>query len=44
MKRFLAVLLLLFGGFTAEAAKPFQCQLIANSRPRRDPLLSLIHI
>jgi len=24
MKRFLAVLLLLFGGFTAESAKPFQ--------------------
>ncbi len=37
MKRLLAVLLLLFGGFTAEAAKPFQCQLISNSRPRRDP-------
>ncbi|MCP2517563.1 hypothetical protein M5J07_21680 [Achromobacter mucicolens] len=38
MKRLLVVLLLLFGGFTAEAAKPFQCQLISNSRPRRDPL------
>lgn len=36
MKRILAVLLLMFGGFSAEAAKPFQCQLIANTRPRRD--------
>lgn len=38
MKRILAVLLLLMGGFSAEAAKPFQCQLISNTRPRRDPL------
>ncbi len=38
MKRMLAVLLLMFGGFTTEAAKPFQCQLIATTRPRRDPL------
>jgi hypothetical protein len=37
MKRILAVLLLLCGGFSADAAKPFQCQLIANTRPRRDP-------
>lgn len=38
MKRMLAVLLLMLGGFTTEAAKPFQCQLIATTRPRRDPL------
>lgn len=38
MKRILAVLLLMCGGFSTEAAKPFQCQLIANTRPRRDPL------
>ncbi|WP_267970721.1 hypothetical protein [Achromobacter deleyi] len=38
MKRLLAVFLLLLGGFSAEAAKPFQCQLISNTRPRRDPL------
>lgn len=38
MKRILAVLLLMFGGFSTEAAKPFQCQLITNTRPRRAPL------
>ncbi|WP_332610134.1 hypothetical protein [Achromobacter sp. ESBL13] len=38
MKRILAVLLLMFGGFSAEAAKPFQCQLISNTRPGGTPV------
>lgn len=35
MKRLLAVLLLLAGGFSVEAVKPVQCSLIFNSRAYR---------
>jgi hypothetical protein len=35
MKRLLAVLLLLMGGLSAEAANPVQCLLISNTRPLR---------
>jgi hypothetical protein len=37
MKRWLAVLLLMFGGLGAEAVQPGPCQLVVNTRTGRYP-------